>query len=207
MPDTYPISEIYQTIQGEAGFTGTPCVMIRFQGCPIGCPWCDTKYTWEVERAREFLTVDDILNRLEGCEARHIVITGGEPCLHDLKPLTRALEAVGLWVQVETSGVYPILASLGTWVTVSPKIDMPGGTCRRDALDRANEIKLPVGKQRDIDRLIALLGREWERTPQECQIWLQPLSASREATQLCIETATRLNWRVSVQVHKLLGLP
>lgn len=197
----YPINEIFATLQGEAAFTGTPAVFVRVQGCPVGCGWCDTKYTWEVTADHRRMTVEEIIEAVSEFPARHVVITGGEPCLYDLHPLAGRLLALGYGVQVETSGVFPIQVPEAVWVTVSPKIGMPGGTCRPEALARANEVKMPVGKQRDIDNLLGLsvpLGRV---------VWLQPLSESPAATRLCVESAGRYGWRVSFQVHKLVGLP
>lgn len=98
----YPINEIFQTIQGEGVFTGVPAVFIRLQGCPVGCSWCDTKQTWDKEPAKE-TTLGDIalktqdsdwwamsdadglvqLMQKSGFTAKHIVITGGEPCIYD----------------------------------------------------------------------------------------------------------------------------
>lgn len=107
----YPINEIFQTLQGEGYFTGVPAIFIRLQGCPVGCAWCDTKHTWDKLAEREVSlfsvmaktkesdkwaasTPEELLaviNR-QGYTARHVVITGGEPCIHDLTPLTQLLE-------------------------------------------------------------------------------------------------------------------
>ncbi|MGK7488522.1 4Fe-4S cluster-binding domain-containing protein, partial [Salmonella enterica] len=99
----YPINEMFQTLQGEGYFTGVPAIFIRLQGCPVGCAWCDTKHTWDKLSDREVslysilaktkesdkwgaASSEDLLaviNR-QGYTARHVVITGGEPCIHDL---------------------------------------------------------------------------------------------------------------------------
>ncbi len=197
----YPVNEIFTSLQGEAFFTGTPVVFIRLQGCPVGCGWCDTKHTWDVPANHPRLTVDEIMTTIGQFPARHAVISGGEPCLYDLNPLAGRLLAAGYRVQIETSGVYPIQAPIEVWVTVSPKIEMPGGTCRADSLARADEIKMPVGKRRDIDTLLGL------PIPEGKPIWVQPLSENPTATRLCIDAAARHGWRVSFQVHKLVGLP
>lgn len=103
----YPINEMFQTLQGEGYFTGVPAIFIRLQGCPVGCAWCDTKHTWEKLEDREVslfsilaktkesdkwgaASSEDLLAVIgrQGYTARHVVITGGEPCIHDLLPLT-----------------------------------------------------------------------------------------------------------------------
>lgn len=157
MPESamnYPINEIFQTLQGEGVFTGVPAVFIRLQGCPVGCSWCDTKHTWEKEESKAttlgdiaLKTVDtdtwaladshELINLMkkQGYTAKHIVITGGEPCIYDLLPLTCELENQGYQCQIETSGTYPIQCSDKTWVTVSPKVGMKGDyRCLRNQL-------------------------------------------------------------------------
>ncbi|ARU05656.1 7-carboxy-7-deazaguanine synthase QueE [Comamonas serinivorans] len=215
-----PINEVFETIQGEACMTGTPSVFLRLQACPVGCPWCDTKHTWALDPARQVavadmlaktddadtwaaMEVDELLATVQAFRARHVVITGGEPALYDLVPLTTLLIAHSYSVQIETSGTHPIRVHPDTWVTVSPKLDMPGGLpVLPEALARANEVKHPVGKPADVERL---LGLDLGRVPRSL-IWLQPISQSPKATALCVDEATRHGWRVSIQTHKFLGV-
>jgi 7-carboxy-7-deazaguanine synthase len=217
----YRINEVFESIQGEGHFTGYPSVFIRFQGCDVGCAWCDTQHSWTIDPNLERVLddvnrpcagkgvwapamVDELVGVIQTYSARHIVITGGEPCMYDLEPLTDALLALGLSVQIETSGTYIIQAAAETWVTLSPKVGMKGGlTVLDEALERANEIKHPVARQQDIDHLDALLARIPNQRP---IIALQPISQKPRATQLCIETCIARNWRLSVQLHKYLGV-
>lgn len=216
----YPVNEVFESIQGEATFTGAPSLFLRLQGCPVGCAWCDTKHTWELRQAERVdlatmlakdvdaptwsaLDVADLAGLLERYRARHVVITGGEPCAYDLGPLVAAIAATGRTAQVETSGTQPVSAG-DAWVTVSPKLGMRGGLdVRDDALARADEIKHPIGRLQDYEALCAhVLPRVRPGVP----IWLQPLSASPAATRLCVELATLHGHRVSVQVHRYLGV-
>ncbi|MCA6943278.1 7-carboxy-7-deazaguanine synthase QueE [Pectobacterium polaris] len=220
----YPINEMFQTLQGEGYFTGVPAVFVRLQGCPVGCSWCDTKHTWDKLAERETsldqvlvkteesdawgaASADDILARMvqQGYTARHIVITGGEPCIHDLAPLTLQLEKQGFNCQIETSGTHEVRCSPKTWVTVSPKVNMRGGMKVLDqALQRADEIKHPVARERDIEALDALLARLDDDKPRI--VALQPISQKDDATKLCIETCIARNWRLSMQTHKYLNI-
>lgn len=218
---SYPVNEIFETVQGEAHFTGTPAVFVRLQGCDVGCPWCDTKHTWPVNPTEEVpiaammakdrdgqtwadMSAEQIAEAVSEFRARHVVITGGEPCNYELSPLCAALLAAGRTVQIETSGTRTVNASGSVWVTVSPKIGMPGGfKVRADAIERADEIKFPVGKPTDVDTLKGLL-REHRWRPS--LVWLQPLSRSEKATKLAIEAATENGWRVSIQTHHLIGV-
>lgn len=215
-----PVNEIFETVQGEAGFTGTPAIFVRLHGCDVGCPWCDTKYTWKFHTA-DAVSFDEMIDKpvndqrhawvgsqwLAGYlnlhyRSRHVVITGGEPCDHDLTELTNWLEGYEMRPQIETSGTRPVRASNATWVTVSPKIDMPGGyKVLVEALERADEIKMPIGKPADVVKLKQLLDGRPKRP-----VWLQPLSQSEKATKLCISAARENGWRISCQVHKFLGV-
>lgn len=219
----YKINELFETIQGEGSFTGQPSIFIRLQGCPVGCSWCDTKHTWEIDPQLQIpattmltktqesddwaaLSVEQILSVIseQGYRAKHIVITGGEPCMVDLRPLCLALEQQGFSCQVETSGTFEILVSDNCWVTVSPKVNMRGGyKILNAAMLRANEIKHPVATEQHVNELKQLLA---EHQVSKTQVYLQPISQKPRATELAIKTCIENNWRLSVQVHKYLGI-
>ncbi|MGP9802452.1 7-carboxy-7-deazaguanine synthase QueE [Rheinheimera sp. NSM] len=219
----YKVNEVFETIQGEGSFTGAAAIFIRLQGCPVGCSWCDTKHTWQVKDELHQPLGDIVIKTAEtehwagvsaeqllalfakqGYQAKHVVITGGEPCMYDLNPLCDALHSKGYSTQIETSGTFEIKAPAQTWVTVSPKVNMAGGyKVLQSALDRANEIKHPVAMQKHIDELLQLL----QHTDVKAKlIYLQPISQQRRATELAIAMCKQHNWRLSVQVHKYLGI-
>lgn len=215
------INEIFATIQGEGSFTGTPSVFIRLQGCPVHCPWCDTKHTWKLgvpnDKGIEFalakadssgyatVETDELLEAVKTRfpQIPHVVITGGEPTLFDLEALTAGLIAMGKSVQIETSGIHPVRAHEKTWVTLSPKIGMPSGLVPDEAaLARADEIKMPVGSAADIAALEALLPK----TSGKALVYLQPISCDPAATKLCMDECMARGWRLSVQTHKYLHI-
>ncbi|MBD0786611.1 7-carboxy-7-deazaguanine synthase QueE [Vibrio sp. Y2-5] len=215
---------MFETIQGEGVFTGVPAVFVRLQECPVGCAWCDTKQTWEASEqdqqnfAQIIVKAGDSPNwcsasaeqiiamyQSQGYTAKHIVITGGEPCIYDLVPLTQAFEAFGCQCQIETSGTFEVKATQDTWVTVSPKVAMKGKLpVIESALLRANEIKHPVATDKDIENLDQLL--QSANVPDSTVIALQPISQKPRATQLCIDTCVARNWRLSIQTHKYLSI-
>lgn len=220
----YKINEVFETIQGEGVFTGVPAIFVRLQICPVGCAWCDTKQTWSAEPQDHVsiaeimakkgdsptwteLDAQGIVNLLHDQKytAKHVVITGGEPCLYDLVPLTEALEQAGFRCQIETSGTSEVKATANTWVTVSPKINMKAKLpVLPSALERADEIKHPVGTTKDIEQLDDLLTGKNLKT--NVSIALQPISQKPRATELCIETCIARNWRLSIQTHKYLAI-
>lgn len=216
----YRIAEVFASIQGEGTYTGTPAAFIRLQGCSVGCPWCDTAYSWRgLPQAVNFETLTQakpeqalictvdrqtLADWVRDQGMQHVVITGGEPLEQDLGPLLAQLARYT--VQVETSGTVavapPVRAGID-WLTVSPKFAMPGGrVVLPETVETADEIKMPVGRERDITRLEALLTRIDRQPP----VWLQPLSLSPKATALCLEAARRHGWRVSLQAHRLAAL-
>ncbi len=146
----------------------------------------------------------DEIKRL-GYTANLVVITGGEPCMYDLRELTHLLHEFGFHTQIETSGTYPVLVDGFSWVTVSPKINMRAKKeVLTSALERANEIKHPVGTEKDIEQLDTLLhGLKSFKNKTIC---LQPISQKPKATALCMQTCIERNWRLSVQVHKYLDI-
>jgi len=116
MSETFAVNELFQSIQGEARHAGTPSVFVRLQGCAVGCPWCDTKHTWDMDPGQEIsieqmlakevdaptfthMTQADILSVVGRFNARYVVITGGEPCAYDLRSLTEDLIQAGRSVQ------------------------------------------------------------------------------------------------------------
>jgi 7-carboxy-7-deazaguanine synthase len=220
---TYRVNDVYPTIQGEGCLTGVPMVLVRLQGCGVGCPWCDTKETWAVDPAHCLTGLSDVLGtnpqwaevepaavaalaRRVAPALDWVLVTGGEPAEQPLGPLVAALKSAGFRVALETSGTAG--GSLGVpfdWVCVSPKLGMPGGRAvRSDVIGMADEVKMVIGKSADVDALNALL----DRIPIKpgCQVCLQPLSQSEKATRLCLETAMRRGWRLSLQSHKSLGV-
>lgn len=221
---TLNINEMFETIQGEGAHTGIPSIFVRLQGCPVGCPWCDTKHTWEI-KADLNVTPEAVINKgqesetyfisdeaallaqfsIEGYVAKHVVITGGEPCMYDLRPLTKLLHDNGYSTQIETSGTFEVLCDARTYVTVSPKINMKGGyDVLVSALERANEIKHPIAMQKHIDELDALLSNV--SSLEGKQVCLQPISQQKRATELAVKTCIERNWRLSLQTHKYIGI-
>ncbi|WP_394201818.1 7-carboxy-7-deazaguanine synthase QueE [Shewanella waksmanii] len=219
----YPVNEVFETIQGEGFFTGVPAIFIRLQGCPVGCAWCDTQHTWEKlpknkVTQEQVIQVDGTVGRwcdmepealisqlqAKGFTAKHVVITGGEPCMYDLKQLTSELESAGYQCQIETSGTFEVNCSDRTWVTVSPKVNMRAGMeVRGDALQRADEIKHPVAIMRHVEELDALLENIDITNKVMC---LQPISQKPRATELAMRTCIDRNWRLSIQTHKYLAI-
>lgn len=218
----YRINDIYGAIQGEGFYAGVPMVILRLHGCGVGCPWCDTKETWAVDEGNRVDYIEDALGAtsawvtLAASEIaayirrtfprfQWVMVTGGEPADQDLEALTSALHDAGFKALLETSGTaLGLLPASFDWVCVSPKINMPGGReIQSEAMAMADEVKQVIGKASDIFILDQLLAEH--PTKEGAVISLQPLSISKKATEICVQTVMERGWRLSLQLHKYIS--
>lgn len=218
----YAANDVYACIQGEGCMAGQSMALVRLMGCAVGCPWCDTKETWEAAESSRRPTLAAALGtgpawawaspdelaaaaRAAGPAIPWALVTGGEPAEQPLGPLCDALRARGFRVALETSGTAGGFEGAAIdWLCVSPKLGMPGGKAvLPGAVAAADEVKMVVGRPADLDALDALLASCPARPGR--QVCLQPVSGSQKATTLCVEAAKARGWRLSLQVHKFLG--
>ena len=111
--------ESFYSIQGEGTHTGKPSYFIRLAGCDVNCHWCDVKDSWDIDE-NQFKTVKEIVNDVLKSPAEIIVITGGEPLMHDLTELTTNLKEYDKKIHLETSGTHPLSGNFD-WICFSPK--------------------------------------------------------------------------------------
>lgn len=194
---SYPVLEIFSSIQGEGHYQGTAATFIRLGGCNLRCSWCDTASSQTLAEA-VWLETEEIVARVPR-QIPRVILTGGEPTLHDLGPLAAALHARGHQVALETNGTRPVPEAWQLdWVAVSPKPDAAYQVaCRADELKYVVDERLSAGDIRD------------ELVP-EGRVYLQ-VEGGREASaakalQLVLSRPERL-WRVGVQLHKVLQVP
>ncbi|MCW5898147.1 MAG: 7-carboxy-7-deazaguanine synthase QueE [Flavobacteriales bacterium] len=192
--------EAFATIQGEGLFAGQAAWFIRLGGCDVGCVWCDVKESWPMD-AHPLRGVDDLVAQAAQHPARIVVITGGEPLMHDLGPLTAAFTAAGFRTHLETSGAHPLS---GTWhhICLSPKkfkAPWPG------IHKAAHELKVVVFNKHDL----AWAEEHAALVSPTCALYLQPEWARRDTmTPLIVDhVRTHPRWRISLQTHKYLGIP
>lgn len=195
-----PLVEDFYTIQGEGFHTGKAAYFIRLGGCDVGCAWCDAKYTWNPKHYPP-TPVDTIVGRACACGARSIVITGGEPLLYPLGPLTGKLHEYGLRIFLETSGSHPFSGSFD-WVCLSPKFKQPPVG---EAYGLADELKVIVGSQADFEWAELCAGR----VGPSCLLYLQPeWSVSEKIMPSIVEYVKRRpKWNISIQSHKYMRIP
>ena len=172
MSATYPIHEMFDTFQGEGVHMGKPAFFVRTFGCPVHCPWCDSAGTWHpdwIPKDVKRMTPNEIVRQLP-TECQIVVITGGEPAIHDLAPLVYALHGRQLRVHLETSGGFPIFGDFD-WITLSPKRWKP---CLPGSVEAADEFKVIVEDGADIDEYNDMLTRCGVNQFSTKPIWLHP---------------------------------
>ncbi len=192
--------EDFYTIQGEGFHQGTAAYFIRLGGCDVGCVWCDVKESWDVN-AHPKLPVSVLAQKAKESGSQVVVITGGEPAMHNLEGLTSEIKQVGLNTHIETSGVYP-LTGTWDWICFSPKkFKAPHPSIFR----QAHELKVVVFHKSDFD-----FSEEFAaKVSSACRLYLQPeWSKENEMLPLIIEYVKRNpKWKISLQVHKYMNIP
>ena len=209
----YSVKEIFYTLQGEGVNAGSPAVFLRFAGCNLWsgreqdrasavCRFCDTEFVGtDGAGGGKFESADRLARAIlaawpaEGSAHRFVVCTGGEPLLQLDDPLLAALHALGFRVAVETNGTQPVPRDID-WVCVSPKAGAPL------AVHEGDELKLVFPQH----------GAEPERFESLAfdNFLLQPMDGPERArnTELAVAFCkARPRWRLSLQTHKLIGIP
>lgn len=190
----YPIVEIFDSIQGEGCHLGKSATFVRFAGCNLNCPWCDTEWN----KAKEKLTLDELISRIN-FDLSMVVFTGGEPTLQQLKPIFMAIQERkrGHLMAIETNGTADLhelqLTFDSLWVTCSPKPETHWAfKCI------PNEIKYVIDDKIKEKNIVA----PWHG----CPVWLQPQGYDMQASWAkCFELAmSHPEWRVGVQLHKIM---
>ncbi|MEM6451422.1 MAG: 7-carboxy-7-deazaguanine synthase QueE [Cyanobacteria bacterium P01_D01_bin.105] len=195
---TLPVVETFHSIQGEGVWMGRSAFFIRLAGCDVGCPWCDTKHSWPMERHPQ-RAVSDLVSEAITAEPVMVVITGGEPLMHNLGGLTLALHGAGLRVHVETSGSYPLSGEFD-WISLSPKRYKPP---LETIYGKVNELKVVVGDPLDI----IWAETTAQKISSEVVKLLQPRWNSEEGEQMVFKyVLSHPEWRLGLQTHKFLGV-
>ncbi|MCP9292659.1 7-carboxy-7-deazaguanine synthase QueE [Gracilimonas sediminicola] len=195
----YPVMEHFYTIQGEGAHTGRASYFIRTAGCDVNCWWCDVKDSWE-EEGHPKLTVGELVDAAKESGAPFVVITGGEPLLHDLLPLTLGLKSAGLQVHIETSGSSPLSGQLD-WITLSPKrFKKP----TEEVFAYVDELKVVVLTNKDLK----WAEENAEKCPAGTRLLLQPEWETPKSIDLIVDyVKENPEWGISLQTHKFLKVP
>lgn len=194
-----PLMEAFRTVQGEGAHTGRSSFFMRIGGCDVGCHWCDVKESWDAS-VHPLTELEDLI-QMPGPNDTTVVITGGEPLMWDMGPLTEGLKARGLKVHLETSGAYPLTGNWD-WVCLSPKKNK---SPKPEWYGIANELKVIVFNDDDF---------KWaEMHSEQCgaqvERFLQPEWSRREQNlpKIIAYLESNPQWRLGLQAHKYIGMP
>ena len=194
-----PLMEAFYTIQGEGYHKGTAAYFIRIGGCDVGCHWCDVKESWDA-KLHPPTSIETIVDQAAEFSDT-IVVTGGEPLMWDMKPLTSLLKQKTLKTHIETSGAYPLTGDWD-WICLSPKKrKLPIS----EVYSKANELKVIVYNKDDFK----FAEEQAAKVAQDCILYLQPEWSVREkVTPSIVEYVMKQpKWKISLQTHKYLNIP
>lgn len=190
------VNEIFYSIQGEGFYSGTPAIFIRFSGCNLKCPFCDTKHQDGVE-----MSISDIIKKISGTKSKFVVLTGGEPSLQINEELIKELHSHGYYIAVETNGTKELSYDVD-WVTCSPKGDWVHQG--ENIIDRYySEIKVVFDGKNDVDRWLQLKAKHYFLQP--CDVGDK--GKNQEITQAAVRHClNNPKWKLSLQTQKILNV-
>jgi len=196
-----PLMEQFVTIQGEGYYSGRSAVFIRLGGCDVGCVWCDVKESWEAS-SHPMVSVEDIVTEVKYFKTNFVVITGGEPTMHDISKLVDELKKNNIYVAIETAGTNPVYEGVD-WICFSPKkFKKPDPT----VYPVSDELKVVVFHKSD---LLWAEGHASKITKKSTQLYLQPeWSKSDKILPLILDyIQENPKWKLSLQTHKYINIP
>lgn len=189
---TFPIAEIFDSIQGEGCFVGVPATFIRFAGCNLKCEFCDTNH-----KATKEMTVNQIAREIH---YPNIIFTGGEPTLYDLNAfhflVTKKIGGSRCYIHVETNGTNPV-PDWVSWVTCSPKLE----TNYQIAPKHVDELKFIVNNKFQIEHIFQAMSK---LSKQPRFVWLQPQDNDPEFMKRVYNLILEYpSLRAGFQLHKI----
>lgn len=197
----YSLVEIFSSLQGEGRNMGRPCTFVRFAGCNLACPWCDT------DTARRFsLSLDELLAEVRAHRPKSVILTGGEPTIQAGMPeLVAALKGAGFWIGVETNGLLaPAWLDDVDYVACSPKAEEAARYRAATGLRRCDEVRVVASSDEDS---VVRFAQEIRGRLAATDYYISPCERNGSIDFATAKAAlSRLEgWSLSVQLHKILG--
>ena len=193
----YKINEIFYSIQGEGYNAGRAAVFVRFSGCNLQCPFCDTRH-----EEGTMMTAEEIAAEVGRYPAELVVLTGGEPALFIDRELCDAIHTLGKRIAIETNGTRPIELPVDH-ITCSPKFEFCPSETAQLRLSRIDELKVVFTGQNDLSLYDSIQARSY---------YLQPCDTGDETENRKLQKAAfdyvlaHPQWRISLQLHKILNV-
>lgn len=194
-----PVMESFYTIQGEGFHSGSPAHFIRTAGCDVGCGWCDVKESWD-EDLHPIVDIRTLINDVKS-DCNIVVVTGGEPLLWNMKPLTKLLKKKKFKTHIETSGSSKLTGDWD-WICLSPK---KRKSPMSEVYKKANELKMIIYNNSDFK----FAEEQAKKVNSQCMLFLQPEWTRKDLIMPKIVDYVMKNskWKISLQTHKYLNIP
>ncbi len=195
---TYPIVEIFHSVQGEGYHAGLPHVFVRFGNCNLRCSWCDTDFLTYDE-----MDVEDVVEQVLSYNCNRVIFTGGEPALQDLATIGSRLKDAGCSLSIETNGTVEVDPVID-WICVSPKDQMYPNVAIRQR--QGDELKVVYVGQ-DLSMYDDLRTGFSHHFLQPCYIDTETVEVNGRAFA-DVEAVVKQSpgWRLSLQTHKWMGV-
>lgn len=208
------LDEVFLSIQGESTDTGLPCIFVRLYGCPIGCVYCDQPQTLANKHKASIETIMNRVKKYRG--VKRVCITGGEPLIYknDLMPLVWELQYEGYKVSIETSGCLPIEDFLRRdWKYIMDVKCPSSGVVEKNIyenllkLHSKDEVVFVIADKKDYEFMKSVL----QKYPTQAHILLSPMFNKEGKNVIGKELVgwilyDRLDYRIQIQLHKILGV-
>jgi len=182
------VNEIFPSIQGEGSKAGQAMVFVRLSGCNLSCRFCDTKF----HTKGDHVAIDEIVEHCLEYDIPWVCLTGGEPTIQHIEPLIDQLKEHGFMIAIESNGTMPIPDGIDH-ITASPKA---GHDIEPSIRPMVNEWKYVICDESDFQRI-----------EYEAGVYLQPVDNNMEIARLCVQKILENpGWRLSLQMHKIVGI-
>lgn len=197
---SYPINEIFYSLQGEGLYSGCPTIFIRFSGCNLHCPFCDTDHS-----ASRHMGIQEIMEEVRAYSCRRVTLTGGEPSLFADKSLLDVLHENGYTIAIETNGTGHVTHEDYDWITLSPKNEFqssgyPVLPLRTEICD---ELKVVFTGSPLPDSYLRIPCRYRYLQPCDMGDPVRNKKIMQSAIEYCMANS---EWSLSLQIHKLLHI-
>ncbi|MBJ59377.1 MAG: 7-carboxy-7-deazaguanine synthase QueE [Flavobacteriales bacterium] len=195
-----PLMEAFYTIQGEGYHSGKSAFFLRIGGCDVGCGWCDVKESWNAN-LHPPTDINKMIDQVLVYPAKTVVITGGEPLMWNMQPLTDILHKNGMKVHLETSGAHQLSGKFD-WICLSPKRKYPP---KETIISEANELKVVIYSSNDFKWAEQFTSK----CSSDCRLYLQPEWSKYKKMMPKIVDYVMNNpkWNISLQLHKYMNIP
>lgn len=208
MSDKLEVTEIFDSIEGEGKRAGTLTTFIRLTGCNLRCSYCDTAYAFMCGR---FMSIEDIVKRVH---YHQVTLTGGEPLVHDIRPLLDALK--GHEVNIETNGsinVDPFFVYPDVFFTLDYKCGTSGMSDQMYSenfkkMRKRDVLKFVVGSREDLEQAFAVF-KQYFGTLRNRKIYVSPVFGHIEPAEIVafMKEKNLWSWRIQLQMHKFIWDP